>query len=89
MIVDIFHPLIEKLVSNIPNNVAIIIIIISAVLYVVDHIVTILQVINYGKHTKELERLSNDLRFTSDKIGQKVSDATRVLMEQYDKVNEN
>lgn len=88
LIVDIFHPLIEKLVSNIPNNVAIIIIIISAVLYVVDHIVTILQVINYGKHTKELERLSNDLRFASDKIGQKVSDATRVLMEQYDKVNE-
>ena len=26
--------------------------------------------------------------FASDKIGQKVSDATRVLMEQYDKVNE-
>lgn len=88
LVVDIFHPLIEKIVSSISVNLSLIIIIICFVIYIVDHIVTILQMIDYNKYVKELERLSNDLKFASEKIGKTVSDATLVIMKEYHKIDE-
>lgn len=89
LVVDVFHPLIEKLVKMIPNTASIIIIVISFVLYVVDHIVTILQMVDYSKHIKELEKLSIDLKFASEKIGKTVSDATLIIMKEYKKLDEH
>ncbi len=81
LVVDLIHPLIQKLVNLMPPILMLILLILFIIYYVVDNLVTILQIINYSKHTKELNEIRNLLRVSSDSIGEKVSDTTETLIQ--------
>lgn len=80
-VVHLIHPLIEKGINLMPNVLQIVLIAIFALMYIVDNIVTILQIIRFNKFSKELTETRKLLRLSSDKIGETLSDVTNTLME--------
>ncbi len=87
LIVKVIHPMIEKGVSYIHEPYRIILIIVFLIIYTVDNVITILQILKFDHHQKELEELKKMLRFSSDKIGSKVSNVTLNVHERIDEVN--
>lgn len=84
-VIAVIHPLIEKLVGIIPDVGKIIILILCGIYYLIDNIVTVLQIIKYNKIVQKLtlltktiktEEVAKVLRISSDKIGENISDAT-------------
>ena len=79
-VVKVIHPLIYKLVSIMPPVLILILLILFGIYYIVDNVVTILQIVKYSRHSKELEKIRQMLRISSDSIGKNLSDTTEVLM---------
>lgn len=82
LVVDVIHPLIQKLIDAIPVNVGWWLIWIFAVIMAVDAIITLIELLKLPKRFKAVEELEKMMTAVSDTVGEKV------LYEGYDRMKE-
>ncbi len=88
IVVDIVHPVFERLVSHIPMNVGIIILIIFGMIYISDFITTIIGINKMGKYMKLLANTAEHLNKISVSVGENISDGTLTLMKNADNIKQ-
>lgn len=71
-VVDVFHPLIVKLVSVIPATPGWVLLGVFAVTWTVDHIVTIIEVCKLPKRLRAIQAIEEALTAVSDEIGENI-----------------
>lgn len=71
-VVDVFHPLIVKLVSVIPVTFGWVLLGIFAVTWTVDHIITIIEVCKLPKRLRAIQAIEEALTAVSDEIGENI-----------------
>ena len=82
LVVDVIHPLIQKLIAAIPVNVGWWLIWIFAVIMAVDALITQIELLKLPKRFKAVEELEKMMTAVSDTVGEKV------LYEGYDRMKE-
>ena len=82
LVVDVIHPLIQKLIDAIPVNVGWWLIWIFAVIMAVDALITLIELLKLPKRFKAVEELEKMMTAVSDTVGEKV------LYEGYDRMKE-
>lgn len=71
-VVDVFHPLIVKLVNIIPTTFGWVLLGIFAVTWTVDHIITIIEVCKLPKRLRAIQAIEEALTAVSDGIGENI-----------------
>lgn len=71
-VVDVFHPLIVKLVSVIPTTFGWVLLGIFAVTWTVDHIITIIEVCKLPQRLHAIQAIEEALTAVSDEIGENI-----------------
>ena len=82
LVVDVIHPLVQKLIDAIPVNVGWWLIWIFAVIMAVDALITLIELLKLPKRFKAVEELEKMMTAVSDTVGEKV------LYEGYDRMKE-
>ncbi len=82
LVVDVIHPLIQKLIDAIPVNVGWWLIWIFAAIMAADAIITLVELLKLPRRFKAVEELERMMTAVSDTVGEKV------LYEGYDRVKE-
>lgn len=82
LVVDVLHPMIQKLIDAIPVNLGWWLIWIFAALMAADAIITLVELLKLPKRFKAVEELERMMTAVSDTVGEKV------LYEGYDRVKE-
>ncbi len=80
LVVDVIHPIIQKLIDAIPVNVGWWLIWIFAVIMAVDALITLIELLKLPKRFKAVEELEKMMTAVSDTVGEKV------LYEGYDRM---
>jgi uncharacterized membrane protein len=83
LVVDVLHPMIQKLIDAIPVNLGWWLIWIFAALMAADAIITLVELLKLPKRFKAVEELERMMTAVSDTVGEKV------LYEGYDRVKEH
>lgn len=71
-VVDVFHPLVVKLVNIIPVTFGWVLLGVFAVTWTVDHIVTIIEVCKLPKRLRAIQAIEEALTAVSDEIGENI-----------------
>ena len=82
LVVDVIHPIIQKLIDAIPVNVGWWLIWIFAVIMAADALITLIELLKLPKRFKAVEELEKMMTAVSDTVGEKV------LYEGYDRMKE-
>ena len=82
LVVDVIHPLIQKLIDAIPVNVGWWLIWIFAAIMAADALITLVELLKLPRRFKAVEELERMMTAVSDTVGEKV------LYEGYDRVKE-
>ena len=82
LVVDVIHPLIQKLIDAIPVNVGWWLIWIFAAIMAADALITLIELLKLPKRFKAVEELEKMMTAVSDTVGEKV------LYEGYDRMKE-
>ena len=82
LVVDVIHPLIQKLIDAIPVNVGWWLIWILAAIMAADALITLIELLKLPKRFKAVEELEKMMTAVSDTVGEKV------LYEGYDRMKE-
>lgn len=88
IVVDIVHPVFEKLVSYIPMNVGIIILLICIVIYLTDFVTTIIGINKMSKYMKLLADTAEHLNKVSVSVGENISDSTLTIKKNADNLKQ-
>ena len=87
-VVDLIHPMIERLVHVTPDLAKYIICGVLCAAFIVDAVFTVIQLITYKKNYAALERISDSLKKPSNAIGGKIAASALAMNEGMQKLNE-
>lgn len=85
-VIMIFQPLILRFIDWLPLTLGYVSIFIFTALIIGDLVLTVLQILKLNKYFKLIDKLNNEMRKGSDKIGEAVSEITQASIKNAEKV---
>ncbi len=79
--VRIIHPIIAAFVSIIPHQIGVVILLVLYLLFIIDIILTIFEMVEFKKQLNIADKLSKDLYAVSDALGMKINNSVLHGME--------
>lgn len=87
-VIRLIQPLINDFINLFNIKLGLIIEICLFTIFLMDIVITIIQLVQHGKNLLLINKVTNDMRKPSDAIGKKVSKATLTVKDEYDKAFE-
>ena len=81
LIMDVFHPLVDKLVSLIPHTVGVVLLCALSLVMLIDLAATVSTILKLNKKLRRLDELAGRIKSASDDIGEALSGRTLALAE--------